>query len=300
KVVACIFHGSAIATTSFRLGYQLCTSKFWWEDAWAAVALVFDIICLFGVWAKFTPVDDNPRIYTAMFWLLPITFTSVLWAARISTIYPILRIANPRGALRRTVYAIISSLGVMWTALIVEKVLSCVCHGCHIGSDIAIADLITDVISDLMLVITPLYLLRDVRLTRHQRILITSVFCASMLNTVVSIPTSILLLLAQRSKATLIFAHVKPTTSLVIANLLVIVSFLYRHLRNSTEDLDQPATTRTVEFSTVVDLDQPTVDKNRSIAQTSSIPICTTVSTQAHSTCQGAGQLGESPNDSSL
>lgn len=151
-----------------------------------------------------------------------------------------------------------------------------------------------------MLVITPMYLLRDVRLTRHQRILVTSVFCASLLNTAVSIPTSILLLLDPISRATLIFGHVKPATSLVIANLLVIVSFVYRYLRSSRADLDQPAATRAVEFSTFIDLDQPTVDKHWSNAQTSPIAMSTMAPCQVHSTCQGTGKFSELSNDSSL
>jgi hypothetical protein len=64
-------------------------------------------------------------------------------AARMSIIYPIVRVTDPRGALRRTVYAVISSFAVMWTALVVQKVLACVYHGCNIGSDIAIADLVS-------------------------------------------------------------------------------------------------------------------------------------------------------------
>jgi hypothetical protein len=151
---------------------------FWWEDAWAAIALLFEIICLFGVWseapacawysesksgntsrAKLTSVNDDPNVYSAMFWLLPLAFTCVLWcvvelcmfctvphvtrAARMSTIYPVLRVTDPRDALRWIVYAVISCFAVMWTALIVQKVLACVYQGCNIGSGIAIADLVS-------------------------------------------------------------------------------------------------------------------------------------------------------------
>ncbi|KAG1739386.1 uncharacterized protein EDB91DRAFT_1024408, partial [Suillus paluster] len=228
KVVACVFHGSAITTTLFRLVYRLSTSRFWWEDAWAAIALVFDVICLFGVWAEGPIFYNDPPVYTVMFWLLPIAFTSVLWAARMSIIYSILRVADPRCTIRWVVYGVISCFAVMWTALIVQKVFTCVYHGCSIGSDIAIADLVTDSISDLMLVIMPTYLLRDVGLTYHQRILVTSVFCASLLTTAMAIPLSVLLLVAPVSGTALIFAHVKSATSLIIANLLVIISFVYR------------------------------------------------------------------------
>ncbi|KAG2745006.1 hypothetical protein P692DRAFT_20955462 [Suillus brevipes Sb2] len=283
KIVACIFHGSAIATTCFRLGYRLCTSTFWGEDAWAAIALVFDIICLFGVWGESPMFNEDPSVYTAMFWVLPISFTSVLWAARMSIIYPIVRVTDPRGALRRTVYAVISSFAVMWTALVVQKVLACVYHGCNIGSDIAVADLVTDAVSDSMLVITPMYVLRDIRLIRPQRILVTCVFCASLLNTAVSIPLSTFLLIAPKSKTTLIFGHVKPAISLVIANLLVIVSFVYRCMRKSKANLDRRGASGAAEFSTCVDLDHLTVDRCWSIAQTSSTATCTMVSTQGHS-----------------
>jgi hypothetical protein len=64
-------------------------------------------------------------------------------AARMSIIYPILRVTDPRGPIRRIVYAVISSFAVMWTALVIQKVLACVYHGCHIGSDIAVADLVS-------------------------------------------------------------------------------------------------------------------------------------------------------------
>ncbi|KAG1759862.1 hypothetical protein EDD22DRAFT_781958, partial [Suillus occidentalis] len=284
KVVACIFHGSAIATTCFRLGYRLCTSTFWWEDAWAAIALALDIVCLFGVWGEAPMFNDDPSVYTAMFWLLPIAFTSVLWAARMSIIYPILRVTDPRGPIRRIVYAVISSFAVMWTALVIQKVLACVYHGCYIGSDIAVADLVTDAVSDLMLVITPMYVLRDIRLIRPQRILVTCVFCASLLITAVSIPLSTLLLIAPKSKTALIFGHVKPTIALVIANLLVIVSFVYRCMRYfKVNRLNRTGASGAAEFSTCVDLDHLTVDRHWSIAQTSTTTAtCTMISTQGH------------------
>ncbi|KIK45020.1 hypothetical protein CY34DRAFT_574290 [Suillus luteus UH-Slu-Lm8-n1] len=298
-IVACIFHGSAIATTCFRLGYRLCTSTFWWEDAWAAIALAFDIVCLFGVWGESPMFNDDPSVYTAMFWLLPIAFTCVLWcvvescmffsvahvnrAARMSIIYPILRVTDPRGPLRKIVYAVISSFAVMWTALVIQKLLACVYHGCHIGSDIAVADLVTDAVSDLMLVVTPMYVLRDIRLIRPQRILVTCVFCASLLITAVSIPLSTFLLIAPKSNTALIFGHVKPATALIIANLLVIVSFVYRCMRYSKENrLSQTGASGAAEFSTCVDLDHLTMDRHWSIAQTSSTTACTMISTQGH------------------
>ncbi|OAX34815.1 hypothetical protein K503DRAFT_417163 [Rhizopogon vinicolor AM-OR11-026] len=263
EAVACILHGSAIITTSFRLAYRWYTARFWWEDAWAVIALAFDIACLFGAWGEGPAFYDDPSVFQVMLWLVPIALTCVVWAARMSIIYSILRVADPRNMLRRIVYGIVACFAVMWVALVVQKVLVCEYSGCIVGSQVAIADLITDTISDLMLVIMPIYLLRDVRLTHHQRILVISAFSASLLVTAMAIPLSVLLFVAPTSDATLIFAHVKSATSLIVANLLVIVTFMYRYFRGSGADLDQPPGGFGAEFTTVIDFNQLTFASTR-------------------------------------
>lgn len=40
KVV--VLHSIAILSTVFRLVYRLWTRRFWWEDAWAALAMISD------------------------------------------------------------------------------------------------------------------------------------------------------------------------------------------------------------------------------------------------------------------
>lgn len=59
----------------------------------------------------------------------------------------------------------------------------------------------------------------------------------------------------------------QPATSLMVANLLVIVSFVYRYFRGgSGTDLDQPMVELGAEFTTVVDLSQLTVGRSWSMA----------------------------------
>jgi hypothetical protein len=60
-----------------------------------------------------------------------------------------------------------------------------------------------------MLVIMPTYLLRDVRLSHHQRILVISAFYASLLVSAIAVPLSVLLFVAPLSDVTMIFGHVK-------------------------------------------------------------------------------------------
>lgn len=65
-------------------------------------------------------------------------------AARMSIIYSILRVANPQGVLRWIVYGIITCFAIMWIALVVGKVLHCEHSQCNMGSDVAIALLISE------------------------------------------------------------------------------------------------------------------------------------------------------------
>ncbi|OAX36536.1 hypothetical protein K503DRAFT_801948 [Rhizopogon vinicolor AM-OR11-026] len=62
-------------------------------------------------------------------------------------------------------------------------------------------------------------------------------FSSSILITVITIPLSIILLRPHTLK-TLIFTHVKGALSLVICNLLVIVTFIYRVFCKEMFDLD--------------------------------------------------------------
>lgn len=52
----------------------------------------------------------------------------------------------------------------------------------------------------------------------------------------------------------------KSATSLIVANLLVIVSCMYRYFRDSGADLDEP----TAEFTTAIDLSHLTITSTHS------------------------------------
>ncbi|KAJ8581718.1 hypothetical protein M405DRAFT_751317, partial [Rhizopogon salebrosus TDB-379] len=230
-VVGSVSHGIAILCTIFRLVYRGWMRRFWWEDAWAAFALISDVLCLVCIWL-------DPSVVPA--WILAVTFTCVLWAARMSVIFSVIRIANPSGPKihKQITYLIAASFACMWAALIALKINMCIFHSCQMAEPVAISQLITDIIADVSLVAAPLQLLKDVGLSRSRKILVLSAFGASLLITAVTIPQSIMLFGPIR-QTTLIFAHVKAALSLVICNLLVIVTFAYRVCRKETIDLDQ-------------------------------------------------------------
>ncbi|KAG1729701.1 hypothetical protein EDB19DRAFT_1641788, partial [Suillus lakei] len=259
KVVGLVSHSIAILCTIFRLVYRGWMRHFWWEDAWAAFALIADAVCLACIWLdKRISGDMGPHNRYHQCPVVRITAHTVIFltdwfrAARMSIIFSIIRVANHSKFKihKQITYLIALSFACMWAGLLGQKIHICEFHSCHMGKPVALSLLITDVIADASLDAAPLYLLKNVELSRSGKILIQSAFGTSLLITAITITHSILLLRVHNT-ATLIFAHVKAALSLIICNLLVIVTFLYRVCSKVIFDLDQPFTSNGV-FTSVV------------------------------------------------
>lgn len=233
SVVALVLHSIAILCTIFRLAYRGWMYHLWWEDAWAAFSLIGDVVCLACIWL------DSIRITS---WIFTVAFTSVPWAARMSIIFSIIRITNhPSLEIHRQIaYLIAVSFACMWVALLAHRITMCALHSCNMGKSLALSLLITDVTSDISLVAAPLYLWRNVGLSRNTKKLVLSAFGASLLNTALTIPHCIIILNVHKIDATIVVvAHIKSALSLIICDLLVIVTFVYRVYWKETFDLDQ-------------------------------------------------------------
>ncbi|KIK41693.1 hypothetical protein CY34DRAFT_805785 [Suillus luteus UH-Slu-Lm8-n1] len=242
SVVGMVSHTLAIICTIFRLVYRGWMHNLWWEDAWAALALIADVVCLACIW-----LDS-----TISSWALTISFTTVLWAARMSVIFSIIPVANHSGSKihKQITYLIAVSFACMWAALLAQKIRMCEVHSCRMGKSVALSLLITDIIADTCLVAAPLHLLKNVGLSRSRKILVQSAFGASLLITAITIPHSILLFKVHNT-TTLMFAHIKAALSLIICNTLVIVTFIYRVYLKDTFDPDRSFTSNGV-FTSVV------------------------------------------------
>ncbi|KAJ8591436.1 hypothetical protein M405DRAFT_814419, partial [Rhizopogon salebrosus TDB-379] len=199
-VVGVVSHSIAILSTIFRLVYRGWTRRFWYEDALATFALIADVLCLACIW-----VDSSISS-----WTLAVTFPSVLWAARMSIIFSIIRVTENTVTKvhRKITYLIAVSFACMWTALLVQKLGVCHFHSCHMGKPVAFSQLITDIVADAALVITPLHLWKNVGLSRNRKIMVLSAFSSSLLLTAVTIAHSVTLI-RSHTHSTLILAHAK-------------------------------------------------------------------------------------------
>ncbi|KAG2359325.1 hypothetical protein BDR07DRAFT_1336914 [Suillus spraguei] len=173
-------------------------------------------------------------------------------AARTSIIFCIIRIANHSGTKvqKWATRLIAASFVCMWVALLVQKVNVCKFQACQMSKPVALSQLMTDVIADFSLVAAPLQLWKNVGLSRSRKILVLSSFGTSILITALTIPLSIILF-RPLTETTLIFAHVRAAISLIICNVLVIVTFAYHVLSTETRDLDRSFTSPEI-FSTVI------------------------------------------------
>ncbi|KAH7906772.1 hypothetical protein BJ138DRAFT_1015655 [Hygrophoropsis aurantiaca] len=254
-------HSVAISSTLFRLSYRWYTTRFWWEDAWAALALLLDVLCLICSAIEVPVLDAGPvpLIDEVSIWVISIGLTCVVWSARMSVAFSFIRVAKPAPKLRRFAHCVTLAFALMWMSLAGQKLYVCFHRSrCQMGSDVAISQLVADSVSDSILVALPFALLRGVKLSKNARILILCAFSASILITAVTVVLSALLFLPSPGTTALIVAHVQAALSLLICNLLVIVTFAYRmcHRSDSDGDLDQSYIRSdgpdTAQFTTVI------------------------------------------------
>ncbi|KZT20193.1 hypothetical protein NEOLEDRAFT_1048031, partial [Neolentinus lepideus HHB14362 ss-1] len=244
-VAATIVHPVAILCTVFRLGYRYTRLRFWWDDLLAGLSMALDVVCLVSIWiltdsSSVGPVHQPRKALVVAYWFASIAFTSVLWSARLSILYSVMRITPSTMMLRRVMYAMAVSFGLMYISIIIQKVYMCAHHGkwetthilqCHLGNGIAITELTTDCISDIILVAIPWGLLLRIRLPKAHRKLLLTIFSASIVTTAVSIPHAVFVL-GPEGLLSDITAHVEAGVSLIVANLLVILTYIYKVIKH--------------------------------------------------------------------
>lgn len=239
-MVSIAFHSVAIASTVFRLVYRWWMARFWWEDGWATLALLCDIVSL--VSAVIVPPhlgwESRSPAMNISGWMAALSLAAVLWAARLSILLSIMRVGNPSRTLRRISIAMGFSFMIMFLVLQGQRVEVCITVQCRVFKSTAVSQLITDIIADLGLVVLPIWLLREAKLSWTRRVLIQSAFSASICITVITIIHSVILL-NEASSGVLFFGHFKSALSLLICNLLVIITFIYRVCHRGKVDLEQ-------------------------------------------------------------
>ncbi|KAI9463427.1 hypothetical protein HD554DRAFT_2175531 [Boletus coccyginus] len=101
----------------------------------------------------------------------------------------------------------------MEVAVLAQKIFICTQSNCWVTNSVAIIQLITDIISNIILVAAPIWFLQDVKLHQDCCTLVMSTFSASILITGVTILHSVLLF-QEATSAMLIISHIKAVLTL--------------------------------------------------------------------------------------
>ncbi|KAI9567969.1 hypothetical protein HD554DRAFT_801322 [Boletus coccyginus] len=246
----------AFILTSFRLWFRYHIRRLWWDDFWAVITFICDAVCMATAWTLTAPLD-NPYInieslptpalsryaHVVSFWLSILFYTCSIWFARLSIAFSMVRIVPPARSVSMTVFGAGGVFACMWAYILACKSVVCAMDtswydtlpiGCPMPNWVALSEVLTDVLSDVILVALPFGLLWRVKLPSNQRIMILSVFSASILVSVVSVVHTVYLV---RSVTFIsgITAQMEAAISLIVCNLLVIVTFVYRVIRNGRD-----------------------------------------------------------------
>ncbi|KAG2346732.1 hypothetical protein BDR05DRAFT_747708 [Suillus weaverae] len=241
KAVASVVQGMAIALTIFRVSFRLHIMRFWWEDAWAAIAGMCGMAHLINSWIHLL---SHGTMCVVSFWATTFMSTCINWSARMSILFAIARVARSTQRLYRLSMAFAILFLLMWGGFIAQKARNfesssdwyqLPCPSCRIDRSMAAYQLATKSAADTILVIFSFRLLWNVNLPSRQRRMILAIFSSSMVMSMFSLFHAIAHFLVSTWVET-VAVNLEASSSLIICNLLVVVTYAYRVLNRKPDD----------------------------------------------------------------
>ncbi|KAI6123670.1 hypothetical protein EDD16DRAFT_633205 [Pisolithus croceorrhizus] len=227
----------------FRFWFRFRIRRLWWEDAWAFAAFVLAISYLTGTSLY---LHYGKPTSTVGYWMSTFAFNPVIWLVRHSTLFSVARIIYPSLMLRRMVLGIALVFFLLFVSFMATK-LWYFCHDLSwmnntlffgntllpLDTSLGIFELMTDFITDAILVVLPIKLLWSVKLPTRQRRMILLIFASGITVTMAAICRAICQFLNLDVVVRLIM-DVEVAFSSIMCNLLVFVTFLYRYSRSAS------------------------------------------------------------------
>lgn len=243
KVTESVCGFVAICMTLFRL--WLRRGRYWWDDAWAFFSLL-NLIVQFGAVFMHVehPADLSRLDRIAAYYLMAVTFYTVIWSARISILFSIIRI-DPDPRMRYRLKWLAAAFVAAVCGLLFQLFWTCEhLHGwknkaspqCPLPKQVAIFQLISDILADLALILLPIRLLRGIK-DRRLRWRLIFIFSTSIVTTIVSLVHAAYII-SRGGIPVIISALVEDCMSLTVANLPVVATASFRRTRSDPADGD--------------------------------------------------------------
>ncbi|KAI0041601.1 hypothetical protein FA95DRAFT_676715 [Auriscalpium vulgare] len=220
----------AIGLTVTRLWIR--RGRHWWDDAWASFSMFSLIIQVVATFIYAQGLDH--MLESSMYYLMVSTFYSVNWSARISILVSILRIDPDPDARRKLMWLVGVFVGVL-IFLVAQLLWVCEPHPewksqllsqCRLTKQVAICQLVFDVIADFLLITLPLRLIQGVK-DKQLRHRVMFIFSTSIATTIVSL-THVAFILTSGGTKEGIAGVVEACVSLTVANVPIVGTALMR------------------------------------------------------------------------
>ncbi|KAG2095835.1 hypothetical protein BD769DRAFT_1369658, partial [Suillus cothurnatus] len=233
-VVGIVLTIVAAIITSFRLCIRAQHKCLWIDDAWAALGMIFNLILLIVDFLYLQDYGERTRV--TLYYMCVLFLLTLETSSRLSILYTIVRLTIPGTFFRRVLIFTAISFCIAWALLFSQVWWICETESswktqphpqCDLGRGVAIAQIITDVLGDFVLIFTPFCLLYKVRLSTGQKVRILFVFSASAITTIVSLTHAYYIFSGGGTREAMA-AVVETSGSLIIANLGVVVAFIFR------------------------------------------------------------------------
>lgn len=242
-----IVHDTAISVytiaafiTICRLVIRIHDKKWGWDDFCAAVALVTGGLMLTGALILIGPTPSMTDLtMVAGYYITACGFYACIWACRFSILCTISRITPAWW--RPYIRAMFFAFGGMYLFLTIQAIVHCESDPswkpgqCSLGRQVAAAQLVTDIVSDLMLSLAPVRLLWQSNLSRAQRIRLITVFASCILTSLVSLAHAYCIWV-NKGLDEVYSAMYELSVSIIVCSLSVLVGFFSR-LRKSSKGL---------------------------------------------------------------
>ncbi|KAF9650835.1 hypothetical protein BDM02DRAFT_3127366 [Thelephora ganbajun] len=229
--------------TVVRIALRVQKRMFWWDDFWATVSLACFTTFVPGVFI----IADGPsfpqHIRIAGYYMVGGFFYCTVWAARLSIIFTVVRIA-PWASQKRVMLVIALVMFLQWVLLMVQMFWVCEKGStswkqapfalCPLGLHVAITQAVTESFSDLLLIVAPLWILRNVRVTSAVRFRLISVFACSLATTIAALAHAILVIRLPGVWEAIV-GSLEAGVALAVCNLSVIVPAAARLLGGDSE-----------------------------------------------------------------
>ncbi|KAF8816527.1 hypothetical protein BYT27DRAFT_7127747 [Phlegmacium glaucopus] len=235
RVVNYVLTSIAVVVTCLRLWDRARSARLWWDDAWALITMLFLVTFMAVVEVHLQDPDKHSMgVKLVVAYMCEQFFYAVTWSARLSILLTVIRLSFGRFR-RYLVYAGVLFV-IIWLILFAQ--IWWVCENkqewkksnapqCPIGLEVAVAQVITDIACDAILIFAPLRLVWKTRLSRAQKIRLMSLFSTTIITTIVSMNHAYFVLKTGGLPEALA-AVIQCTVSLIVANLSVIIAFFFR------------------------------------------------------------------------